>query len=101
MNKYFSKTNNTENILSWKSKGISDDLIKALYNNRVTKLLYPYLSAMHVSFNGSCLVKESKSVSKDKVLNTYIVYHLGNTSHSFHPRLKNCLFRSVNITKKY
>ena len=40
MNKYISKTNNNENILSWKSKGISDDLIKTLYNNHAPKLLH-------------------------------------------------------------
>ena len=50
MHKYFSKTSNTENILSWKSKGISDDLIKTLYNNRAPNLLHSYLSAMQVSF---------------------------------------------------
>ena len=35
------------------------------------------------------------------MLNLYIVYRLHNTSHSFHPRLKNCLFGSVNITQKH
>ena len=55
---------------------------------------------MQVSFNGSCLVKGNKSVSNEKVLNIYIVYHLDNTSNSFHPRLKNCLFGSVKVTKK-
>ena len=56
MNKYFSKTNNTENILSWKSKGISDNLIKTLYNNLVPKLLHSYLPG----FNGSCLFLKTK-----------------------------------------
>ena len=31
----------------------------------------------------------------------YIVYHLDNTSHDFQPNLKNCLFGSVNVTKKH
>ena len=35
------------------------------------------------------------------MLNIYIVYHLDNTSHSFHPKLKSCLFGPVNVTKKH
>ena len=71
-----------------------------MYNTRIPKLLHPYLTAIQISFNGICLVKGNKPVTKEKVLNRYIVYRLDNTSHSFHPRLKNCLFGSVNITKK-
>ena len=55
---------------------------------------------MQVCFNGSCLVKENKSVPNEKVLNIYIVYHLDNTSNTFHPRLKNCSFGSLKVTKK-
>ena len=54
---------------------------------------------MQFSINGSCLVKENKSVSNEKVLNIYIVYHLDNTSNNIHPTLKNCLFGSVKVTK--
>ena len=89
MNKYLSKISNTESILSWKSMGVSDDVLKPLNNSTlVPKLVNPY-SNMQVSFNGSCLVKENKSVS-----------HLDNTSISFHPRLKNCLLGPVKVTKK-
>ena len=100
MNKYLNNINNTESILSWKSMGVSDDVLKPLNNSTlVPKLAQPY-SNMQVSFNGSCLVKENKSVSNEKLLNVYTVYHLGNTSNTFHPRLKNCLFGSVKVTKK-
>ena len=100
MNKYLNKINNTESILSWKSMGVSDDVLKPLNNSTlVPKLVQPY-SNMQVSFNGSCLVKENKSVSNEKLLNVYTVYHLGNTSKTFHSRLKNCLFGSVKVTKK-
>ena len=101
MNKYLNKISNIESILSWKSMGVSDDVLKPLNNGTlVPKLVNPY-SIMQVSFNGSCLVKENKSVSNEKVLNMYIVYHLDYTSNSFHPRLKNCLFGLVKVTKKY
>ena len=98
MNKYLNKISNTESILSWKSMGVSDDALKPLNNiTLVPKLVHPY-SNMQVGFNGSCLVKENKSVSNKKVLN--IVYHLDNTSNSFHQRLKNYLFGSVKVAKK-
>ena len=77
MNKYLNKINNTESILSWKSMGVSDDVLKPLNNSTlVPKLVQPY-SNMQVSFNASCLVKENKSVSNEKLLNVYTVYHLG------------------------
>ena len=81
--------------------GLSDDLLKPLNNNTlVPKLVHPY-SDMQVSFNGSCLARENKSVSKENVLNICIVYHLNTTSNSFHPRLINCLFGPVKITKRH
>ena len=87
MNKYLTKKNNTENILLWKSMGISDDLLKSLFNSNVPELKYPYYSYMQASFKRSCLVNENKSVSTEKVLNVYIVYHIDNSSSSFHPKL--------------
>ena len=56
---------------------------------------------MQTYFKGSSLVNENNPSSNEKVLNIYIIYHLDNTSHSFHPKLKLCLFGSVNITKKH
>ena len=80
--------------------GVSDDVLKPLNNSTlVPKLEHPY-SNMQVSFNGSCIVKKNESASNEKVLNIYIVYRLNNTSNTFHPRLKNCLFGSVKVTKK-
>ena len=82
--------------------GITDDELKPLNNTTLApKLSYPYYySSMQAHFKGSCPINENSSISNEKVFNIYIVYHLDNTSHSFHPKLKNCLFGSVNITKK-
>ena len=63
--------------------------------------MYPYSHGMQAYFKGGCLVNETESVSDKKVQNVYIVYHLDNTSHDFHPKLKNCLFGSINVTKKH
>ena len=74
MNKYLNKISNTESILSWKSMGVSDDVLRPLNNTTlVPKLLSPYYN-MQISFNGSCLVKENKSAFNKKLLNIHIVY---------------------------
>ena len=78
--------------------GVSDD-VPLNNSSLVPKLVHPYFN-MQVSFNGSCFIKENKSISNEKVLSIYIVYHLDNTSNSFHIRLKNSLFGSVKVTKK-
>ena len=99
-NKYFNKTSGTKNILSWKSMGMSDEIPKPLNNSTLfPKLEYPYPD-MVVKFNGSCLVKEDKFTFDQKVLNVHIVYELDNNSNTFHPKLKNCLFGSVKVTKE-
>ena len=101
MNRYLTKITNTENISSWESMGIASDLIKSLKTTLAPQLLYPYSYAMQAYFKGGCLVNDNKSISDKKVLNIYIVYHLDNTSHNFHPKLKNCLFGSINVNKKH
>ena len=79
---------------------MSDEILKPLNNSTLFPTLeYPY-SNMMVKFNGSCLVKEDKFSFDKKVLNTYIVYELERNSNTFHPKLKNCLFGSVKVTKK-
>ena len=57
MYKYFKKIGNTDNISEWKSKGLSDEIIKSTDN-----ILAPTLKCngikMHVKFNGSCLKQD-------------------------------------------
>ena len=57
-NRYFNKTSGTKNILSWKSMGMSDEILNPLFTNLFTKLEYPYAKTV-VKFNGICLVKGS------------------------------------------
>ena len=64
--------------------GVSGDVLKPLNNNSLVPKLLDLYSDMQVSFNGSCLVKECKSVSIEKMLNIYIVYCLKSTFNSFH-----------------
>ena len=96
-NRYFNKTSGTENILSWKSMGMSDEILKPLFANLFTKLEYPY-PKMVVKFNGVCFVKGNKFTFDKKVLD--IVYELDRNSNTYHPKQKNCLFGSVKVTRK-
>ena len=63
MNKYFMKIPNTKSILSWKSKGLPDAVIKSPTMNN--KLEYIDKN-MFVKLNGSCLIKQNKSTCNRK-----------------------------------
>ena len=54
MNKYFRKIANTESILSWKSKGLSDTIIKfpTINNNSLAPTLEYINRKMFLKFNG-------------------------------------------------
>ena len=54
-----------------------------------------------VKFTGSCLKQSNKlTYTPGKVVNIYIVYKLGTSSSNGNdPRLKNCLFGEVTLTK--
>ena len=68
MNKYLSKTSNTENILSWKSKGMSDDVLKPLNNTALVPqvVCLCYYSGTQTYFKGSCVVNENNFISNEK-----------------------------------
>ena len=105
MGKYF-KLNSvvgvTDRVLSWQSKGISNESIKTPTTS--TNSLNPRLSCndtkTKVQFTGSCLKQPKFTFTYKKVVNIYIVYKLGaSSSHSSDPAIKNCLFGEVTLTK--
>ena len=59
MNKYFKKIDKTKSISSWKSKGLSNKVIKSP-NNSLTPTLGYAGKIMYVEFNESCLTKQDK-----------------------------------------
>ena len=71
---------NRKYILSWKSKGLSDETITlyATSDNSLTPLIDNYGARIRLKFNRSCL-KQSNSLTYDKghKVNVYIVYELG------------------------
>ena len=70
--------------------GISDDEVKPLNNTTLApQLLYPYYyHGMQLYFRRGCLVNENNSISNEKVLNIYIVYHLDKHFSQFSPKNK-------------
>ena len=93
---------NTDYISSWKSKGLSVEIIKptTTSDNSLTPALSYYGTKTRVKFTGSCLKQSKISYTHEKVVNIYIVYKLDtSSSHINDSTLKNCLFGEVTLTK--
>ena len=93
---------NDDNILSWRSKGLSDQSIKA--PTTPNKILNPSLgylgSKIRVKFNGDCLKQERFIFNHGKIVNSYIIYEIEkNINISSYPAPENCLFGAVKLTK--
>ena len=69
-------------ILSWKSKGFSEETIKpaATSDNNLAPELGYYGTKTRVNFNGSCLKQPKLSDTHSTIVNIYIVYELGASS---------------------
>ena len=74
---------NDTNILSWKSKGFSDQSIKA--PTTFSKFLNPSLdyvaSKIRVRFTGDCLKQERLTFNHGEIVNIYIVYEIEKSKH--------------------
>ena len=106
MGKYF-KLNSVlkaaDYVLSWQSKGLSNESIKppTTTNDSLTPELNYYGTKIRVKFTRSCLKICDHIFTHTKVVNIYIVYELAaSSSHDSDPTIKNCLFGAVTFTKK-
>ena len=91
-----------DRVLSWRSKGISNESIKppTTSDNSLNPKLSYYGTKTRVQFTGSCLKQPNFTFTHKKVVNIYIVYELGaSSSHTSDPAIKNCLFGAVTLTK--
>ena len=89
-------------VLSWQSKGLSNESIKppATSNNSLNPKLNYYSTKTRVQFIGSCLKHSSPIFTHKKVVNIYVVYELAaSSSHINDSTIKNCLFGAVTLTK--
>ena len=91
----------TNYVLSWKSKGLSDETIKPATtsgNSLTPVLIYYNIDKTKVKFTGSCLKQSKLSMTHKNVVSIY--NELGAfISHNNDPALKNCLFPGVTLTK--
>ena len=102
VNRYFKVIANTGYVSPWKSKGLSGEIIKprATSDNSLTPVLNYYGIKTRVNVNGSCLQQPKLLYTRGTIVNIYIVYELNaSSSHSDNPRLENCLFGAVTLTK--
>ena len=98
INKYLLKIGNTEKILSWESKGLSDEMIKppTTSNNRLGPELNYLINKIKVKFNGSCLKQETITYTHGIIVNIYIVYKLSSIFNTFDPTLKIVCLEKLN-----
>ena len=103
VSKYFKTVcANDSNILSWLSKGLSDESIKP--RSISNKMFNPSLdyagTKIRVKFNGDCFKQEKITFNQVKIVNICIVYEVERSVNiSSYPTLENCLFGEVKLTK--
>ena len=93
---------NDSNILSRKSKGLSDESIKGLStsNKMLNPSVYYVGTKIRVKFNRDCLKQDKITFKQVKIVNTYIVYEIERSVNiSSYPTLENFLFDAVKLTK--
>ena len=102
MYRYF-KIDNSDYVLSWKSKGLSNESITPLSapNNFLSPSLNYLGTKIRVKFSGSCLKQDKITYTHGKIVNIYIVYEINKKDNTIisDPTLENCLFGAVTLTK--
>ena len=75
MYRYFQRVVNSDYILEWKWKGLSDESIKSLSaSHNFLNLSLNYLGTKtRVRFGGSCLKEDKITYTNGKIVNIYIV----------------------------
>ena len=90
--RYFRRIDNTDYVLEWKSKELSDESIKypSVPNNDLDNSLNYLGSTIKAKFNRSCLKQGKITFNNGKTVNIYIVYEINkNCNISNDPALKN------------
>ena len=97
---YFRLITNTANILSWQSKGLSNENFDPP-NTKFSSSSDNVGNKIRVKFNGGSLKQSNKILyTHKKKVNIYIVYEINvRTNNDNYPTLENCLFGAVTLTK--
>ena len=108
INRYLKVVANKLYILSWKSKGLSDETIEppVTSDNILTPLIDYAGNKIRIKFTGSCLKQPKTQCTRGTIVpcvehsHCLNVYELGASGSSNNdPTLKNCLFGAVTLTK--
>ena len=94
---------NDSAIVSWKSKGLSDESIKPpITSNKILNPSLDYVgNKIRIKFNEDYLKQEKITFNRGKIVNIYIVYEIEKSVNiSDYPTLENCLIGAVKLTKK-
>ena len=100
--KVFSITQYLEYVSEWKSKGLSNDIFKAISasDNSLNPTLNYYGTKIRIKFTGDCLKQQNITFNHGNVVNICIVYSLSASGSNYSdPTIKNCLFGGVTLTK--
>ena len=105
MSRYFKTIGNTDHILEWKSKGLSDESINhptTSSNNSLAPALSYFGNKTRAKFDGSCLKQDKTTFTYGKTVNIYIAYeiNLWNYVETSDPTLGNSLFIAVKLVQK-
>ena len=102
MNKYL-KVDNSDYVLSWTSKGLSNENItpSSTRNNFLSPSLNYLGTKIKIKFSGSCLKQDKITYTHGKIVNNYIVYEINKKDNTIisDPTLEKCLFGAVTLTK--
>ena len=101
MCRYFIRVVNSDYILSWKSKGLSDENITPSAPHNFLNPSLNYLGTKtRVRFSGSCLKQDKITYTHGKIINIYIVYEINKNDNTSSDRtLENCLLGAVSLAK--
>ena len=89
MYKYFKKIGNTDHFSEWRSKGLSDEVIKppATSEDSLAPTLNYVGNKIRVKFDGSCLKQDKITYTHGTIVIVYIVYELSSNLDCFDPIL--------------
>ena len=93
MCRYLKRVDNSDSVLEWKSKGLSDESIKSSSapNNFLNSRVSYYGNKMGVIFSESCLKQDEITYTHGRIVNIYIIYEISkNYNISSYPTLENC-----------
>ena len=99
----FKKNANSENILAWKSKGLSDESIKppVASNNNLARSLNYIHTKIRVKLDGSCLKQGKVTFTHKNAVSIHIAYEMNlwpfTPGQDF--TLGNSLFGDAKVTK--